>query len=762
MNRTKRGTQRVPQHVPVRRERSHHRKRCGFKPGLELLEARCLLDGSFRSITGYGNNVANPKLGQAGTDLIRISPVAYANGISAASQPNTISPRALSNVLNDQIDPNNPSQDLTTVNSQSLSDFAYVWGQFIDHDMDLTKDNSGKSFPIPPGSPADPMGTEAFTRSQFDPNTGTSTTNPRQQVNAITAFLDLSQVYGSDPATADALRTHVGGQLKTSPGNMLPYNNSTYITTPLDMANDAHLVSDSQLFATGDRRGNENIELTAIQTLFVREHNRLAALLQASHPDWTDEQLYQEARKINIAEEEIITYTEFLPAILGPNTLPAYKGYNANVDPSISTEFSTVAFRFGHSLLSGTVGRQTNDGLDIADVNPIGAGVDLTQAFFNPNLISATGSVDPLTGHTSSDISAILKADADNGANEMDLLAIRQIRNFLFGPPGAGGTDLIARDIQRARDHGIGTYNDVRAAYGLPRVTSFDQITSNVAVQQKLQAAYGTVDKIDAFEGILAEDHVPGGDVGPTTKAILVDQFTRLRDGDRFFFLNEKFTPEEQKLLQGTTLAKVIERNTNITNLQDNVFYFKASIRGMVFLDLDNDGGHRTLGELGLPGFTVQLTDLNGNVFATTTTDRQGNYLFNDQSGLPGTGQFTVSVVLPSGMHQTTANSGTILISRGGLNEKGVDFGVDFNLSRSAATNSASLPVSIADDRLGIAAGATPVSDRSATTPATTAPAAAAATGSPAQAENAAPGSMLFGVAGHAAKGDDPLDDPLA
>src|SRR5262249_8806617 len=116
----------------------------------------------------------------------------------------------------------------------------------------------------------------------------------------------------------------------------------------------------------------------------------------------------------------------------------------------------------------------------------------------------------------------------------LDLPLIDEVRDVLFGIPHGPGTDLAARDIQRTRDHGIGTYNQVRAAYGLSAVTNFGQITHNVAIQNALQATYGTVDKIDPFEGMLAEDHLPGADVGPTIKAILVDQFARLRDGDRF------------------------------------------------------------------------------------------------------------------------------------------------------------------------------------------------------------------------------------
>src|SRR5207245_420982 len=141
------------------------------------------------------------------------------------------SDRVISNVLNDQTDPNNPSQDLSTVDQNSLSAYGYVWGQFIDHDMDLTLDNSGQSFPIPV-PPGDPIGPNPlpFTRSQFDPKTGTSASNPRQQINSTTSFLDLSQGYGSDAATADALRTHAGGRLKTSAGNELPYDNTNSYT----------------------------------------------------------------------------------------------------------------------------------------------------------------------------------------------------------------------------------------------------------------------------------------------------------------------------------------------------------------------------------------------------------------------------------------------------------------------------------------------------------------------------------------------------
>ena len=128
-------------------------------------------------------------------------------------------------------------------------------------------------------------------------------------------------MYGSSQDVADALRTFKGGLLKTSPGNMLPYDNTTYFTpaqiTALNMANDAQEVAESQLFAAGDVRANENVELTALETLFFAITIAIATGLAKSHPNWSDEQLYQEARKLNIAEYQSIVYNEWIPAVLG-------------------------------------------------------------------------------------------------------------------------------------------------------------------------------------------------------------------------------------------------------------------------------------------------------------------------------------------------------------------------------------------------------------------------------------------------------------
>jgi peroxidase len=669
----------------------------------DALEQRILLSATgVEPIGGTGNNVAHPTWAAAGNDLVRLTPAQYANGYSTPSLPQDPSARLISNLVNNQADPADPSQDIATVNQQSLSDFAYSFGQFMDHDMDLTQGNGAPdniSVPVgdPIGGPNDtPL---SFNRSQTDPATGTEPGNPAQQVNSVSSYFDLSQIYGSDQATDNALRTFVGGQMKTSPGGLPPLDNSTYFTSAQlaainasvgGMADDGSL-PESQMFVTGDSRGNENVELTVLQTLFLDNHNRLAAELQKENPTWTDQQLFDEARKLNIAQYQSIIYNEWIPAVLGANALPAYTGYNPNVNASIANEFSTVAFRFGHSLLSGDVERQGNNGQAVA------ADVPLAEDFFDPNVINGEGqpsTVDPLTGLMSTDIGAVLKGDADGDAQAEDVEVINEVRNELFNEvvPGVGyGQDLIALDIQRGRDNGIGSYNEVRESLGLPAVTSFSQITSNVTVQKELEAAYGNVNNVDAIEGGMAEDPVAGSDVGPLFQAIMVNQFTRLRDGDRFFYLNETFTPAEQALLdQGNTLTKVIEANTNITNLQSNAFIFHASIGGTVALNLGPVRG------VGIPGITVELEDTTGDVLATTTTDSHGHYSFNqlsgpaanpeNASGVSGTGTYEVVLSLPSWLQQTSRSPSSILISRSGINVTGVNYSLGINWSALSST----------------------------------------------------------------------------
>jgi hypothetical protein len=265
-------------------------------------------------------------------------------------------------------------------------------------------------------------------------------------------------------------------------------------------------------------------------------------------------------------------------------------------------------------------------------------------------------------------IDPILKYLTADPASEVDVKVVDSVRNFLFGPPGSGGLDLASLNIERGRDHGLADYNTVREAYGLPRVTDFSQITSDPQLQAKLQQLYGSVDNIDLWVGGLAEDHVHGSSVGATVQVILVDQFSRIRAGDRFWFENQ-FSGQMLQQLEHTSLSDIIKRNTGTTNIQRNVFFFQAEVSSR--LVSDGNANHRAdPGDPALAGQTVQLVNTaEGEVVATTTTDSHGHYDFSVNDGLR-TGTYQVQYQLPDGK---TLASGVIAVTRGDQFVRDVD-----------------------------------------------------------------------------------------
>jgi peroxidase len=360
--------------------------------------------------------------------------------------------------------------------------------------------------------------------------------SPATAINTVTGWLDGSQVYGSDAATAASLRT-ADGHMAMSEGDNLPIV----------------MTEQGPAFAAGDIRAQENPDLTALQVLFVREHNYQVDRLHEEHQNWSGDQLYETARAITTAEMVNITYNEFLPHLLGPDAIPDYRGYDPNVDPTITAEFAGAAFRFGHSLVSSDI-----DAMDDLGANTSAQG--LAETFFeSPETFVAHGGAD-----------GILRNLASDSANELDEHIIDDLRNLLNDPPVS--IDLAAINIRRAHDLGLGTLNQTREALGLDPYTSFDQVSSNPETAAALERAYGDVDAIDLWTGGLAEDHLDGAAIGPTFGRILSDQFAALRDGDRLYFENQGFNRQTLDDIRSTTLSDIIERNTDTTAMQADAF----------------------------------------------------------------------------------------------------------------------------------------------------------------------------------------------
>ena len=556
------------------------------------------------SIDGTGNNPTDPTLGAAGTDETRIAPANFAPGTTDTPVDGT-NPRVISNVIfaNDQ-NANDPG---------GRSAYMYAFGQFVDHDIDLNMDQTPAadgsntlSMTVPDDDTGLPPGSQiSILRGQTDPANGNA-------VNSVTQYLDLSQVYGSDPTTAASLRND-DGTLKTSDGGNLP-------------------IIDGQ-YTGGDVRAAENPDLTSLDVLFVREHNYWVGQLHAQDPSLTGDQLYDMARAITTAEYQNIVYTEFLPALLGPNAMTPYQGYNQNVSPQIFEEFSTAAYRFGHSIISPTETKIANDGTVLEQQDLIAASGEPTTDY------GINGGADALLRNLAQDYSQ------QEGPTIND-----DLRNMLnANPPGDQG-DLAAIDILRERDLGIATLNQTREALGMTPYTSFDQITSDPTLAGELQQVYGSVDQVDLFVGGLAED--PAGDgsmVGPTFQAVIAQQFENLRDGDSNFYLNQGFSPQLAQQIQNTTLSDLIVRDTDTPVMQPNAF-----------ISTHRDSGSATAddsGTTGQPQIVTGTNDDNASVSGASGVDNTIVAGLGQNQQLTGGGTANNFVFLaPTGYNDTITN----------------------------------------------------------------------------------------------------------
>ena len=612
-----------------------------------------------QTLDGTGNNIDDPDLGTANTSYRRFATPSYSDGLSEPTQgPNA---RYISNrVFEDH------AQNLFSENS--VTQWAWTWGQFIDHSVGL---RTGGEEPMnTPFDSSDPLelfinraGVLNGTRSQASPGTGI--TQPREQLNELSSFIDATAVYGTSEDRLEWLRegpvdgdmSNNGAKLLMTENNFLPraIERGDADSAPfMDQQGQLLFAPDAEqrMVITGDVRGNENIGLTAVQTLFAREHNRIVDLL----PDeWSEQDKFDVARQLVIALTQYITYEEFLPAV-GIELDPA-DGYQSDVDPRLTNEFATVGYR-AHSMIHGeievetdasrydeqTIANFVDQGIEVAQAGEkIEIAVPLNLAFHRPELVTEIG------------LEALLSGLGGEPQYRNDEQFDNQLRSVLFQLPEQsvedpsscldGPTlnecftlvhDLGVLDIERARDHGIARYNDLREAYGLERISDFVSVTGEsseefptddplvdvsdaindpdildfVALRDidgqpvelgteaadgdavegdrrttlaaRLKGVYDDVDQLDAFVGMVSEPHLPDSEFGELQHAIWKQQFEAIRDGDRYFYEwnNTRAVRYFAKprgssgLTWRRTLSEVIVDNTDLIaeDIEANIF----------------------------------------------------------------------------------------------------------------------------------------------------------------------------------------------
>lgn len=447
------------------------------------------------------------------------------------------------------------------------------FGQFIDHEITQTPAEGHDENAKAPVQNEAGLANMSFTRSavlRYDysqsSNSGYSNKNIQDgsPFNSITSFIDGGAIYGSNNLRANTLRLFKKGKMimKGPKKSLLPMNRKAHLHFKLD---NEPGTDNPSLFVAGDHRANENVVLLAIHTIFIREHNRVAKLLRK----WVrrkgsyrllenDEWLFRTAKKIVIAQMQIITFEEFVPAMMGENSLKPYTHYQPNVDARISIFHSSFAYRWGHSSVP--------ESMEVSDVKGKSSTISLRDMFFNTKMFLGHG------------VDNLLISAMNTPAEDVDEQLVDSIRDFLFNPRRKGVLDLGALNIQRTRDLGIPPYLELQKIYK----TGSGLNNIKPELRDRLLKVYGKADKIDSFVGGLCEDKVPGSLLGPLFHAINVDQFARLRDGDRFYYKNMRW-------------PKVVQDMPLVQRIQEGNIRFRDIVFANTDLGIDQVGSRSSM-----------------------------------------------------------------------------------------------------------------------------------------------------------------------
>lgn len=552
-----------------------------------LLPRECQVE-RYRNLEGLCNNLKNPLWGAAMKAHSRFLPYDFEDGISA--------PRI--SITGKEL----PSARLVSAHAhrdEGFHDHAITflfvaWAQFTDHDLTLTADIDeiveeelnccrGPNVTHPMCFPIEiPENDHFFARHEqrcmnfVRSNAGLRPDcrlGPRESATRVSGIMDGGTVYSNEPEVNADIRAFEEGLMKT-----LPVFREQGLMDLLPLAiedPDEGCIRPSEdvfCFRTGDPRVNEQTVLAIVHTLMIRNHNMIAKELRRINPHWSDETLYQEARHINIAIIQHITFNEYLPLLLGKDNIHKhdlvlytdgyFDGYDPDIDPSNSNGFATAAYRFGHSLLPSTVERWTPKHEFLGTQK-------LSEMLQQPYDLFKAGWFD---GYVLGLVNQVAQA--------MDESITAEVTNHLFEFPGDGfGLDLAALNIQRGREHGLPTYNKYRKFCGFKPFTSWHQMrglfpNNTVAAYSRI---YETPEDLELWSAGVSENPVPGGLLGPTITCVIGRQWHNVRKGDRFFYENggwpSSFTLEQLQEIRKMTLSRLLCDNTdNVETVQVHAY----------------------------------------------------------------------------------------------------------------------------------------------------------------------------------------------
>jgi len=578
----------------------------------------------YRTADGTCNSLQREQLGSSERFFSRYLEAEYEDDIAVprvGPNPRTVSNRVM-------------ATGTTKKNLHQVNILETIYAQFKNHDLERNLLLQGSTpettvqIPLLPGDALyNASASNNYILVSLSNGTVSSGTGQFEVYNGATSWSDLSQIYGPTPEIASALRLFSDGKLKTSNYviqlnpfvsipffNLLPSQAITNLTS-----NTVLLGGPSNTPTAGDDRASENIGLFIINVLYFREHNRIATALKAarvfrqadgtdinittiSDPVQLDELLFQEAKRRLIAQDQKIFFKDYVSVVLR-SPLKKYNGYKESRGSETPIEFSTGAFRYGHSSIGSYKLRNSTTNCIYTYTIPAGTfgpfpvvSSELPFAgqlggFFSPQfaLFTAGGLENVLAGMLS------------EKAELADALFADPVRTIRFAGSIGAGIDLATFDIVRGRLNGLANYHNLRKRfygkddevasqkniYALPGcqgnknaaidpIECFLYITSNLSAASTLRELYGKVNRLDGLVGLLSEDLEDDQLLPRTLRGIIAEWYTDLRDSDRFYYENGQFSPEELLEIEARTLSDIIRDNTSLKNIQDSAFQVQS------------------------------------------------------------------------------------------------------------------------------------------------------------------------------------------
>lgn len=487
-----------------------------------VMSFRCMVGSPYPNVDGTCVNQESPDLGAIGAKFLRLQPAAagkdgFSLRESVSGEKTLPSARAVANLLRNHLQ----KPPVTGVFGE--------WGHFIQRD----------SFSIPESPWAEDVDCCATPEvedcapiylEKDDPDHSTiqcmsfkrsakaqAILGHRETLSLVSTYLDATPVYGPTNEVAFSRKTGYFGYLKAPEKD--EEETASGKKKEVKCAAPESFQGCFQL-AEGDD-WLENLRL-----LFVMEHNRIVDALAEINSHFDDSLLYNEARRITIAEYNHITFKEYLPVVMGEELVKKHSlnpgaegpaaGYIKEVNPGILNSFAVASYR-------------------------------------NPSM------------HT--------EWRKEWGPTEiLESSHYSAVREDPY-------QDLLAMDIQRGRDQGMVGYLTWRrfcdSTHSYNTWEDLEKGLPKELVNDLKELYQDEIDDIDALVALLEKpDEEDGGIVGKTFTCLLADQFARLKTGNRLFWEHDSslLTVEQRDFIKTSSLAKLLCRNTPVHAVPANSF----------------------------------------------------------------------------------------------------------------------------------------------------------------------------------------------